>query len=709
MWPPQPEHIPEQSEPPSSPVEPSSTQMDDRKHPDFSATILRRLLQHIGATLTTVSEDANRHVAMISLPVPRGGPLPELANLSAADEAARQPFPDLRLASEPTLAELQQFTETLRGNKVLFHASSTGSFARHLSSYLTSWGLDVSHVPTDDAEGALVGLPFDNASVRSDSGDVTRVQDSAPTAESTETASGAQTFIVIDDDVHILRRRLIQLRHQVPRQRRQRPALAVHHRPRSSGPARTFSSGLPQINEPDSAMNVVIIHFASLANYKVVKDMLQSTLSTPSGGGSMYTPEVLVVLKPAGPRRFLTALYTAVHKPIVDPFFMPIATSPASPAQVNTPYSTTAPSLRHRNSASTTASAGGGGGGTGSGGRSPRAGSESAPMQPQTPLAMDGIEYFSETAAAQTGETPATGVWIQSPDGRPTGIFFQPQPRRRASEAKRRNVVPPGTQITHIPLDPTKMIRRFNKVPSPFSLEAQQEEIASSGDDAAETHSTSTAVADDAPPAAALSKPLPVSQPGSPGPLVMQTPRRNMLAVRRSSAVSSANSAAGSASPSESTIGRYARTTRSPVTSPVVGMPLNDAAQALARFAGTGPPIRKSSAQLTESPTMTRNPPLITQTSASSVGSSSRRGTGRKSLDGGTAPAVGAATADSGTNAGPAASTSATSPITTKAADKTKKAGAKLGQKGNNDIVPPVSVLIVEGLYLFISLRMRVG
>ncbi|KAH7105297.1 hypothetical protein BKA62DRAFT_689275 [Auriculariales sp. MPI-PUGE-AT-0066] len=678
MWPPQSESMHEQlTEPPSSPAEPRSLPQEDRRHADFSATILQRILQHIGATLVTVHEHTNRHHAMISLVVPRGGPLPDFTDLSPEDEAIRQPFPNLQLAREPTLSELRSFTETLRGNKVLFHASSTGSFARHLSSYLTSWGMDVSHVPTDDAEGSFgLGMPLDGTSVRSDSEEGKRNQDSPKASASGPSMPAPQTFIVIDDDVHVLRRRLLQLRAQAPyiqaqQPRRQRPALAVHHRPRSYG-SRTFS-GLPQIHEP-ADMNVVIIHFTSLSNYKIVKDTLQSTLSTPLGGGASYTPEVLIIPKPAGPRRFLTAIYTAVHKPIVDPFFVPIATSPA---QVGTPYSTTAPSLRHRGSTSTTASVVLGS--ASSGGRSPRMTAEGASVQPQTPLAMEGIEYFSETAANTTGGTPAAGVVIQSPDGRPAGIFFQPQPRREEQRRRARQPMPTGAKVTQIPLDPSKMIRRFNQAISPLALDSQ--EIPSSGDEGAGI-SPAPSASGQAAGGLSLNIPGAVVPPGSSSSFT--SPRRSSAVSRRSSAASS--SAAVGSPPSEKTIGRYARARSPSIPSPTT-MPMNDAAQALARFA-TPPTSRKASMAPSDSPTQTKNPPLITQASSSSVGSASRRGTGRKSLD---------TAAPAAEDAAPVPNTGAPPP--SKVMDKGKKPATKsgLGAKGkNDDVVPPVSVLIVE-------------
>ncbi|CAG8729644.1 5975_t:CDS:2, partial [Ambispora leptoticha] len=74
-----------------------------------------------------------------------------------------------------------------------------------------------------------------------------------------------------------------------------------------------------------------VIHFTSLTKYKLVKDTVQLILSPANGSFPLL--QVLVIPKPAGPRRFLTALHTASNKIVVDPLYMPIATSPMSPGQ----------------------------------------------------------------------------------------------------------------------------------------------------------------------------------------------------------------------------------------------------------------------------------------------------------------------------------------------------------------------------------------
>lgn len=67
----------------------------------------------------------------------------------------------------------------------------------------------------------------------------------------------------------------------------------------------------------------------------------------------------------------------------------------------------------------------------------------SSARSPSSPLSADAREYFSETAA-RMGSSSASGMMIQSPDGRPAGIFFQPKtaitlgPRTPGSLASRR-------------------------------------------------------------------------------------------------------------------------------------------------------------------------------------------------------------------------------------------------------------------------------
>lgn len=310
-------------------------------------------------------------------------------------------------------------------------------------------------------------------------------------AEAINTTDMAGTsFIIIDDDVNVLRRRLAQIRRLTEKRllptrfpanlRIKRPGL--QHRPRSSPSIRlaaTLNAAGEDSNSDADDMEpkrpefdptkVVVVHFTSLTNYRGVQDIIQAALYTTniSEFGATYSlrdivPDVLVIPKPAGPRRFLTALYTAVTKPTVDPFFAPIATTPMSPTGHHRigpwgPNSKQSPkqitpgevgsngsgsrllAARH-NSSGSAASSGSGrlptlSGDRASPGEHPTASghgvpasysglSSQHPAYPPSPLAHEGVEYFSIENAPISS---SAGILVHSPDGRPAGIFFQPQ------------------------------------------------------------------------------------------------------------------------------------------------------------------------------------------------------------------------------------------------------------------------------------------
>ncbi|KZV75094.1 hypothetical protein PENSPDRAFT_681291 [Peniophora sp. CONT] len=370
-------------------------QQPDQPPPALNGPILRRLLRDVGATLT-----GDGRTWKMNLTLPRGDPT--VVNAAVVFPDGQDMFPDLRIPGEPTLADLAAFTETLKGKRVLLYASASALFARHLTSHLTSWGLDVSPVSRDSS--------------------------------SPERASENAAFVLIDDDVPALRARLRAARAEAQyplhlAAGRKRPNLSAHHRPRSSpqiARAMTSAAPAPQRHPPP-----VIIHFSSLANFKNAKGAVHTLLSpfaTTSGAGPYLgrIPEVIILPKPAGPRRVLTALHTAATKPAVDPFFSPIATSPMSPGlALYTPRSPVptrnSPARSPLNDSSHGSSSGSGSGsnpnvtttGSGPGGVSPLKLSE-------------GMDYFSE-AAVKLGTSPSSGLVIQSPDGQPAGIFFHPR------------------------------------------------------------------------------------------------------------------------------------------------------------------------------------------------------------------------------------------------------------------------------------------
>ncbi|CDO74625.1 hypothetical protein BN946_scf184325.g12 [Trametes cinnabarina] len=411
-----------------------------RNQPSFNTLMLRRLLQHVDAQLEV---DAPSRVALVGrccvlgVTLDRGSPsVVDPAVSLAPEEAAYLGYPsELRIAQEPTLAQLTQFAESLKGRKVTLIAHSKGSFARHLTSYLTAWGLDVSHVSTEpNTEGFSEtgeAAPEGESGHTREGVPATIPEQGSPPAPTPPPQPTGDPFILIDDDVPALRARLQKFRaeqaYPLNLHARKRPSLASNHRPRSSPQvARVIGMN----TQPIPTVPQVIVHYTSLANFKLVKDAVQSIIAP--GNAWARLPEVIVVPKPAGPRRILTALHTAVTKPVVDPFFAPIATSPVSPSFHPMSPLFSGPSNQHSPGGR---SAGGLRTGSDRLTRSPKEALEPVSgVPPSSPLGMsDNIEYFSD-AAARLGASPASGLVIQSPDGQPAGIFFHPKSKGKGAE-----------------------------------------------------------------------------------------------------------------------------------------------------------------------------------------------------------------------------------------------------------------------------------
>ena len=416
-----------------------SSPLPTRNAPSFQTLILRRLLLHIDAHLEPDVPPKGAFVGRsyaLTTTLDRGAPsvVDPSAELSPED-AIYMGYPaDVRLAHEPTLEQLTQFAESLRGRKVTLFAHSKGSFAQHLTSYLTSWGLDVSHVSTESGTDAPQEThdKTEHGLVSSREEAATQgTSETAPSATSLGSQASAEPVVLIDDDVAILRTRLQRIRaeqaYPLHLHARKRPSLASHHRPRSSPQvARVMGFTTTSTQFAQGTSPVVIIHFTSLAHFKLVKDAIQTMMAT----GNTWTrlPEVIVVPKPAGPRRILTALHTAVTKPVVDPFFSPIATSPLSPSfhpmasawsasgAQRSPGGRSSASWRTNSDRST---------------KSPKDGTDTVSLAPSSPLGIsDNMEYFSDAATAtKLGSSPSSGLVIQSPDGQPAGIFFHPKPK----------------------------------------------------------------------------------------------------------------------------------------------------------------------------------------------------------------------------------------------------------------------------------------
>lgn len=373
--------------------------------PSFKSPIFiqeQRLLNANFSNVSLQNNSADIQKFQLEIPLKSQDMKPDQVALSAEEEAFRQPYPSIRLASEPSLADLSSFAETLRSKKVALHASSSTTFAQYLTTNLTAWGMEITHLSTEK-------------------GDV----DPPPHSESDSHQPFSYPrdlprFIIIDDDIEELRRRTNQLRRlPLSNTSSKRPPLV--HRPKSQrGP----ESSLPL----ETAHPPTIIYFTSLTNYKVVRDFVQ-TIDAQSLQSNSYTPEVFALPKPVGPRRFLTAMYTAANKPLLDPLFAPIATCPTTPPALS-PFTDSSPNKTNSTPDSRSRS-------DKLSGRSPR---ETIPGYNQhvylgSPLAMEmeTADYFPETDVHVLGQTPSSGMLIQSPDGQPAGIFFQPPASRHHS------------------------------------------------------------------------------------------------------------------------------------------------------------------------------------------------------------------------------------------------------------------------------------
>ncbi|WWD15920.1 hypothetical protein CI109_100344 [Kwoniella shandongensis] len=416
--------------------------------PKLDTLLCKRLLESQNALLkldvqpsSPLGSGMPRRAYELSVLLPRGKPIVEPTQLSVEEEAVRQPFTSVRLAREPTLNELSDFAESLRTKKVFIHANLSSVFARHLTSYLAAWGMDISHLPIDGEEGDKVKTVPQG---RHDSGYGGSTAGSTPGSDvptaMSLTSSGRDQgkFIIIDDDVTVLRKELFRIRAEL------HPlALKPRLNKRPSMTARTRST--PQVRQiAPRAQGAVLIHFTSLSKYNQVRDVVSSFVGAPwsTGSGAYMQPEVMVIPKPVGPRRFLTALHTAINQPIVDPFFSPIATSPRSPgggyfAGSRTPLeresgffdsvAEESPEEAPKQEGSQKA-------------RSPLG--EYPPSAAQivrteqglhlslpTPgeiVATPASEYFSSAGKTPSSGPGASGVVMQSPDGRPYGMFFEP-------------------------------------------------------------------------------------------------------------------------------------------------------------------------------------------------------------------------------------------------------------------------------------------
>ncbi|KAF9246861.1 hypothetical protein BU15DRAFT_84467 [Melanogaster broomeanus] len=435
-----------------------------RPKPSFESPLLQRLFLRTGASFTCelpVRENRPGRACELAFRLECGSPSIISARTAPVLEYNSPLLSGARITKEPTLEELMQFSETLRGKKATLHAKESSSSAHHLTSYLTAWGMDVSHLSSESEADGNQGInentsgdgpgaippPYTKARHWTLTDHPISQDSSGMPPNNAVRSSPPVAFMFIDDDVSVLRERL--QKHRADQQplpfpiqsRGKRPSLAAHHRPKSSPQvARAMGYGSPSSSQTTSAH--VVVHFTSLANYKIVKDIVQTDLTLCTETPFFKPPlDIMIIPKPAGPRRFLTALHTALTKPVVDPLFTPIATSPISPGLNGPPFFNFAqptpksPPSRPVGSPRTTSDRAV---------RSPKDGTgDLHALHPPSPLAMsDTADYFPD-GSVKLGTSPASGLVISSPDGQPAGIVFHPRAKGTKTPGLTPNAIEP--------------------------------------------------------------------------------------------------------------------------------------------------------------------------------------------------------------------------------------------------------------------------
>jgi hypothetical protein len=314
-----------------------------------------QLLSYINGKMELEDLGKNRTRVEISFELfPGSNNEQKLLLIEKPSQILEKQLASVRFSNEPTLEDLNAFITMLKGVKLILHAPEKSIFAKHLTSCLTSWNTDISHLPvlsfadTETLDGTTfsdttttIGSDSDTISISSDIQQVKTTPPvnrtlnvnndkkvPSPAIEEDHIHSIPPAFILIDDDILTLERKLREFREkplippaQVLQQQQQQQQQQRRHRRSKS---RTNDNAMML-----QGVTIAVIFFISLTNYKRVRDIIQ--WFNTSNGSTFYVPRVVVVPKPAGPRRFLTALHTAWNNAIVEPQFMPIATSPLSP------------------------------------------------------------------------------------------------------------------------------------------------------------------------------------------------------------------------------------------------------------------------------------------------------------------------------------------------------------------------------------------
>ncbi|KAI1313463.1 ssk1 response regulator receiver [Mortierella claussenii] len=262
-----------------------------------------------------------------------------------------------KVSAEPTVPELVRFSRKLAGLKVVLMAKEQSAFAVRLTGYLKAWGINVIKRTIRETSGAMSEADTGDVLVAEDSqtptGGAKRTNSSASLSSKNSSSSGKvespsstirtlnPAFIMIDDDVKALAQQIRKM--QATPQSPTPPTPGTPRRPTHR-----------RHKSVTSVQHTSIIYFTSLPTFKQARDTIMFILGTQLPGMNYSIantlagnnlgpgplgplPYILVLPKPAGPRRVLTAIHTAINVPVLDQSYSPIATAPTSPA----------PAIRH--------------------------------------------------------------------------------------------------------------------------------------------------------------------------------------------------------------------------------------------------------------------------------------------------------------------------------------------------------------------------
>ena len=473
--------------------------------------------------------------------------LSDLLRYSGCD-VARLPLQD---ADESVTKEYWQDGNNASGDPSVTHATGTPRTAVAISKgrpLLVNYPSDVSIPRSLDAAqtGNDIASPSQTSSavLNPITGEPAPLPSASSASEMKRSPSGDSSlhriepfsFLMIDDDIRTLQVELLRIRSALPllqsalnssaassptasrpplgkRLHSNRQVDRILNQENVFQPSQQQSGETSPMSPEFQGSTSAIIYFTSLSNFRMVRDIVRPISQSMSLGMGTQLPEIIVVPKPAGIRRLLTTLHTALHKPLVDPFFHPIATSPMSPAvlsgrarpfdpfivgqndeqgpvaasgkpsKLSSPSSqpteamqsngmklTSSPRLEEtppspeeqpssnkdpnlhlgrlpqaginmERERSLTPKAGASNasnglltpanaesvepGGNFSNNTSAKS-TTGTQSRPSSPVSVDALEYFGE-AASRMGSSAATGMVVQSPDGRPAGIYFRPK------------------------------------------------------------------------------------------------------------------------------------------------------------------------------------------------------------------------------------------------------------------------------------------